>query len=164
MAIQPAAPQRDYEEALRSLGALFDEQRLDDVLLLEREAGFLVTGLRRVHRSVEPDAPLTRFQYVEATYPDDLVVAASAEGEARRGSGHRANRNEAALRLIGRYVNEHGGARVCVIDRGDSFLVRMFLEAKEDMPHRFEIITSGHLDRMRQVALEARRHREEELG
>ena len=164
MAIQPAAPQRDYEEALRSLGSLFDEQRLDDILLLERDSGFLMSGLRRVHRPLETDVPLTRFQYVEAVYTDDLVIAASAQGAARRGTGHRANRNEAALRLIGRYVNERGGARICVIDRGDSFLVRMFLEAKEDMPHRFETITSGHLDRMRQVALESRRHREEELG
>ena len=46
-------PHRDYEESLRSLGGLFDEQRLEDILLVERESGFLMTGLRRA----EPAGP-----------------------------------------------------------------------------------------------------------
>ena len=152
-----AMPNRDYEEALRSLGRLFDEQALEDVLLVERTSGFLVTGLQRAQPHVLVDEPRSRFEYVESTYPYSDIDAASVAGVERRGSGHRADRNEGALRLIGRHVNERGGSRILVVDQGDGFVLRMLLEADADMPHRFDTITSGQLDRMREQALEARR-------
>ena len=39
-------PRRDYEEALRSLGRLFDDGRLEDILVMELADGFMATGLR----------------------------------------------------------------------------------------------------------------------
>lgn len=94
---------------------------------------------------------------MEATYSDDAIVAASVQGAQRRGSGHRADRNEEALRLIGRHINERGGSRILVVDQGDSFVLRMLVSAESDMPHRFDTITSGQFERMREMAVEARR-------
>ena len=150
---------RDYEEALRSLGRLFDEQRLEEVLLLERSSGFLTTGLRRRGAPGSTDPPAQRYEYVESGYVDEEVVAASIESLRRRGSRHRADRNEAGLRLIGRHINEQGGCRVLVVDQGHGFLLRMLMAAEADLPHRFASITSAELDRMRQAALAARRER-----
>lgn len=118
-----------------------------------------MTGPRRSKHALTSDQPHDRFEYVEATYPDDEVVTASVESAGRRGTSHRADRNEVALRLIGRHVNERGGARVLVVDQGDGFLVRMLLESDTDMPHRFESITSAQLGRMREVAVGARQER-----
>ena len=154
-----AVPSRDYEEALRSLGRLFDEQRLEDVLLVERSSGFLMTGLRRAQGPGLDEEPQRRYEYVEASYPDRQVAAASAQGAERRGSRHRADRNEDALRLIGRHVNERGGSRVLVVDQGDGFVVRMLMAADTDMPHHFETVTSAQLEGMREMAVEARRPR-----
>lgn len=151
-----AVPNRDYEEALRSLGSVFDEQRLEDVMLVERTSGFLVTGLRRSGLLLV-DEPQSRYEFVESTYADDAIVAASVQGAKRRGSSHRADRNEEALRLIGRQVNERGGSRVLVVDQGDGFVLRMLMAADKDTPHRFDTITSGQLERMRELAIEARR-------
>ena len=134
-------PVRDYEEALRSLGRLFDEQRLEDVFVMERRAGFLVTGLRRTPGLTE----------------DDAVVAASMAGAGQRGSAHRADRNEEALRLIGRHVNERDGSRILLVDQGDGFALRMLMDADADMPHRFDTITSGELESMRAQAIGSRR-------
>jgi hypothetical protein len=162
MSIDRAVPGRDYEEALRSLGRLFDEERLEDVLVVERGAGFLATGLRRSPGLV--DDPGRRFEYFESEYPDEEVVSASMAGAQRRGSSHRADRNEEAFRLIGRHVNERGGTRILVVDQGDGFMVRMLVEADADMPHRFDTITSGELERLREHAIGARRDRQEAHG
>ena len=152
-----AIPSRDYEETLRSLGRLFDEQALEDVLIVERADGFLVTGLMRAPQLVLTDEPRGRFEYVESVYAFGDIEAASVEGVQRRGSGHRADRNEGALRLIGRHVNERQGSHIVVIDQGDGFVLRMLIEADADMPHRFDTIKSDELERMRERAMEARR-------
>ena len=155
MPIDQSVPSRDYEEALRSLGRLFDERGLEDVLLVERAAGFLVTGLRRASGLV--DDPGRRFEYVDTDYPDEEVVAASTAGAQRRGTGHRADRNEQGLRLIGRHINERAGSRIVVLDQGDAFIVRMLVEAETDLPVRFDTITSGELERLREHAIGGRR-------
>ena len=157
MPTDQAVPSRDDEEALRSLGRLFDDQRLEDVLLLERGSGFLMTGLRRATAPGGAEEPRRRYAYVESDYADDEVVAASVEGTKRRGSKHRADRNEEGLRLIGRHVNERGGRRVLVVDQGDAFAVRMLVEADSDTPHHFETVTSIELERMRETAVGSRR-------
>jgi hypothetical protein len=148
-------PMRDYEEALRSLGRLFDEQRVEDILVMERRAGFLVTGLRGTPGLAEE--PGQRYEYIERDNPDDAVVAASMAGAGQRGTAHRADRNEEGLRLIGRYVNERDGSRVLLVDQGDGFALRMLMDADDDMPHRFDTITSGELESMRAQAIAFRR-------
>ena len=155
MAMEGAAPRRDYEEALRSLGLAFDDDKLQDVMVLERDAGFLVTGLGR-SAALLADAPQDRYRFVEHTYADDDIVQASMRGASHRGSRHRADRNELAFRLIGRYVNAEQGSRVLILDQGDGFLLRMLIDADSDMPHRFVTITSGDLERMHEEALAAR--------
>jgi hypothetical protein len=160
---EQAVPSRDYEEALRSLGRVFDEERLEDILLVERTNGFLMTGLRRAGPHLVDD-PRSRYEFIESSYADDAIVAASVEGANRRGTSHRADRNEDALRLIGRHVNERGGSRVLVVDQGDGFVLRMLVQADADMPHRFETIASGQLERMREVAVEARRDLSDRRG
>ncbi len=160
MPIYQDIPQRDYEEALRSLGRLFDEQRLEDLLLVERESGFLVTGLRRAESRVPGAAPQLRYEYAESTYPDSEIGEASVRGMERRGSGDEADRNEQALRLIGRHANETGGSRLVVIDQGGDFMLRMLMKADSDMPHRFATITVDQLELMAEEARAARRERE----
>ena len=157
MPIYSEVPGRDYEESLRSLGGVFDEQRLEDILLVERESGFLMTGLRRAEPRVPTSEPQARYEYAEATYPDSEIEEASVRGRERRGSGHEAGRNELALRLIGRHVNDEGGSRVVVIDQGGDFQLRMLIKADVDMPHRFAAITVDQLERMAEAARAARR-------
>lgn len=159
MPTEHAAPSRDYEEALRSLGRLCDEQRLDDVLLVERGSGFLVTGLRRAGAPGLGEEPRHRYDYFESEYAQDEVVAASIEGAQRRGTSHRADRNEEGLRLIGRHVNKRSGSRLLVVDQGEGFMVRMLMGAERDMPHHFASVTSAQLRQMREIAVGSRRGR-----
>ncbi len=134
---------------------MFDEEQLQDVMLLEREGGFLITGLAPAEALITDD-PQSRYRFVEETISDDEVVAASARGAAQRGSRHRADRNELAFRLIGRFVNAESGSRVLIVDQGDGFLLRMLVDPDADMPHRFVTISSGDLERLHEEALAAR--------
>ena len=147
--------QRDYEEELRALGLALDDDQLHDVLLLEREEGFLVTALRQ-NDTLGSAETGDRYRYAEALITDGEIQAASKQGAARRGSRHRADRNEAALRLVGRYVATESGSRILVLDRGDSFLLRMLVDPDSDMPHRFVTISSSDLEQMRAEAVKAR--------
>ncbi len=160
MPIYDDVPRRDYEEALRSLGRVFDEQQLKDLLLVERESGFLVTGLRASKLRVTGDGPPARYEYAEHTYDDSEVANASAHGITHRGSGEEAQRNEKALRLIGRRVNEADGARVVVIDHSGDFMVRMLLEADAETPNRFTTSSIEHLELMAEASRAARREDE----
>lgn len=150
-----AAPRRDYEEALRSLGLVFDDLQLQDVMLLERDTGFVVTALGPAEQLLT-DKPHKRWRYVEYTYAEDQIAAASMRGAGQRGSRHRANRNELAFRLIGRFVNSENGSHVLIIDQGDGFLLRMLVDADADMPHRYVTISSGDLERLQDEALASR--------
>ncbi len=124
-------------------------------MLLERQDGFLVTGLGQTEALLTDD-PQARYRFVEFTYSDDDIVAASMRGAAQRGSRHRADRNELAFRLIGRFVNAESGSYLLIVNQGDSFVVRMLVDADSDMPHRFVTITSADLERMHEEALAAR--------
>jgi len=124
-------------------------------MLLERQSGFLVTALGQTEALLTDDLR-ARYRFVELDYSDDDIVAASLHGAAQRGSRHRADRNELAFRLMGRFVNAESGSHILIVDQGDSFLLRMLVDADSDMPHRFGTITSADLERLHDEALAAR--------
>ena len=123
-------PHRDYEEALRSLGRLLDDHRLEDILVMELADGFMTTGLRP-SPFVDSGGQLgarQSYEHAEALFVDPAVDAASKHGQTLRGSGREAGRYEQALRLIGRRVNADEGALVLVVDQGDGYLLRVGLQ------------------------------------
>jgi len=149
------APRRDYEEALRSLGLIFDEGNLSDVLVVELSSGFGVTALEPDGDALDASSQ-RRYRPIETHFSDEAIAKASSAGSGHRGTRHRADRNEEAFRLIGRYINGAGGSSVLLVDQGDAFLVRMLVEGEDDMPHRFVTLSSHDLDGLRQLAQKAR--------
>jgi hypothetical protein len=153
-------PRRDYEEALRSLGRLLDDDRLEDILVMELAEGFMVTGLRPTEQLAQDtatgaDRPRS-YEHGEAMFFDPDVDAASKQGQTFRGTGREAGRYEQALRLIGRQVNTDQGALVLVMDQGDSFMLRMVTKSARDLPYRYAAFRTGELDRIRDQAHAAR--------
>lgn len=148
---------RDYEEALRSLGLIFDEGNLSDVMVVELSSGFGVTALKSEGDVLDAGGD-RRYRFIETHFSDEEVAEASAMGTRQRGTRHRANRNEEAFRLLGRYIHRAGGSHILIVDQGDAFLVRMLVEDEVDMPHRFVTISSGELAGLRELARRARAH------
>jgi hypothetical protein len=152
-------PHRDYEEALRSLGRLLDDHRLEDILVVELADGFMATGLRPTDGAgrdpIEVGTPRS-YEHAEAMFVDPDVDAASKHGQTLRGTGREAGRYEEALRLIGRRVNADEGALVLVVDQGDAYLVRMISRVSRDLPYRYASFRTAEFDRIRDEALAAR--------
>ena len=155
MTIEGGAPPRDYEEALRALGLIFDEGNFSDVMVVELSSGFGVTALRHDGDLLDAGAE-GHYRLIETHFSDEEVAEASMKGSGHRGTRHRANRNEQAFRVLGRYIVRVGGSHVMIVDQGDSFLLRMLMEGEQDMPHRFLTISSSQLEVLR---VEAQRER-----
>jgi hypothetical protein len=153
-------PHRDYEEALRSLGRLLDDQNLEDILVMELADGFMTTGLRATDVSVDSDetdvGTRRSYEHAEAMFLDPDVDAASKQGQTLRGTGREAGRYEQALRLIGRKVNAEEGALVLVVDQGDVYLLRMISKGSRDLPYRYATFRTAEFDRIRDEAFAAR--------
>jgi hypothetical protein len=158
MHVYDGVPRRDYEEALRALGSALDEERLEDVLIVEVADGYLVTGLRRA--ASDPNAAAgspRRYAHAERTLQDRDLSALAQRGRDRRGTGHVAGRYEEALRLVGRRVNDSKGWSLLVLDEGHAFLLRMRLATAPDMPYHVRTLGTVELDEIRERALGARR-------
>ena len=151
-------PRRDYEEALRSLGRLLDEDRLEDILVVEVADGFMTTGLRTTDGASDGDADDARrsFEHGEELFADPDIDAASKQGQTLRGTGRTAGRHEQALRSIGRKVNADQGAMVLVLDQGDGYLVRMITKGLRDLPYRYAMFRAAELDQIQSEAVGAR--------
>jgi hypothetical protein len=157
MHVYDAIPRRDYEEALRALGSALDEERLEDVLIVEVAEGYLVTGLRRTPDPGAEGRSGRRYAHAERTFNDRDLSALARRGRERRGTGHVAGRYEEALRLVGRRVNDSKGWSLLVLDEGHAFLLRMRLADAPDMPHHIRTLATVELDEIRERARGARR-------
>ncbi len=125
-------------------------------MVVELSSGFGVTALRYEGDILEAGTD-RRYRVIETHFSDAGVAEASSMGSGHRGTRHRANRNEEAFRLLGRYIVRAGGSHVLIVDQGDAFLLRMLVEGESDMPHRFVTISSNELAGLRTLALRDRR-------
>ena len=119
MRVYGTPARRDYEELFRSIGGRLDDARMRDFLVVELDDGFYVRG---TSAAADWDS-LTRMHTLR--FPDSEIGSVMEAAHARRGTDKWAGRVEAALRLIGRYVDAHGGSEVMVVERGDFTLLRM---------------------------------------
>jgi hypothetical protein len=134
MRIYEGAPRQDYEEVLRSLGALLDQRGMREVLLVETVDGFLVQGLAphggEGHGWTDSAARIEKESF---TFVDDDMGRFMEEGRARRDTGIPAdaysNFYERALRVLGRWMDEQKPRDVFFFEQDRAFVVRLL------MPH-----------------------------
>jgi hypothetical protein len=132
MRIYEGSPRREFEEVLRSIGAVLDARRLRECLLLEVPEGFVVQGL-----SVEPEAGglhserLGRDSKVTLTFVEDDIARFLEEARSRRGSAptapewDRAGYYERALRVVGRYLDDQRPRDIFFFEQAGAFVVRI---------------------------------------
>ena len=132
MRIYEGSPRREFEEVLRSIGAVLDARGLRECLHLEVPEGFVVQGL-----VVEPEAGglhsdrLGRGAKVTLTFVDDDIARFLEEARARRGSGQiapdweRAGYYERALRVVGRYLDDQRPRDIFFLEQDGAFVLRI---------------------------------------
>lgn len=133
MRIYEGSPRHDWEEALRSVGAFADHERLKEILLVELDGGFLLQALALPTSGAwtESTGSLTKRTY-ELT--DDQIGVLIDEGNARRanvGTGvpeaEIGNYYEQALRVIGALIDQDPPRELFFFEQDGAFVFRLLV-------------------------------------
>jgi hypothetical protein len=153
MRVYEGGPRQDYEEVLRSIGALLDQRGMRDVALLETPDGFVVQGLapHSVDGSTWTEQNL-RIDREVLTFVDDDVARFMDEGLARRRSG-RPPRSavpddfyEQALRVLGHYIDEQKPRDVLLFEQERAFVLRLLMSTRTGLRHVLAEFTRDEIE------------------
>jgi hypothetical protein len=157
MRVYEGAPRRDYEEALRSVGATLDSDVLNSVMLVELEQGFFGTGLRYSADTSRDGESLGRYEHVQVNFNEDEIGAALERGYERRGKDHESFLYERALRVIGRWIDDEHASKLLLIEQAGSFIVRVMMPTPGETLFTIAEFTPDDIDNLAQGAGIARR-------
>jgi hypothetical protein len=134
MRIYEGSPRQEFEEVLRSIGAILDARVFKEILLLEVEDGFVVQGI--VTEATTGDLREERLgveSKVTLSFLEDDIARFVEEGHSRRGTDgstpewQRSGYYEKALRVIGRYLDERRPRDIFFFEQGGAFVVRVYV-------------------------------------
>ena len=131
MRIYEGTPRQDWEEVLRCIGQFADQEGLKELLLLEREGGFLLQGLLYTGGGAASDSmgALAKRDY---DLSDERIAELMEQRHAERGAGATVqdrevkNYYELALRVIGAYLDEQRPHDLFFLEQEGSFVLRLF--------------------------------------
>ena len=132
MRIYEGSPRQDWEEVLRSIGAVADAERLKELLFLELEGGFLLQGLALPPAATDGD---TFGSMAKRTYEltDDQVADLMDTNAAKRGSSpvdrphpDLMNYYELSMRILGAYIDGQKAHDVFFFEQEGSYVLRLF--------------------------------------
>jgi hypothetical protein len=151
MRIYEGSPRQDWEEVLRSVGSYLDAQGIRSVVILETDNGFIIQGTA-VHRSLGPGEAIGQASRETITLHDDDVGKFMDEAIARRGKDDAAvlNHNEANLRVIGRYLDEHKPREVVLFEVEGAYIARLLVIGQGGL--RQEVVEFTHDDIAEMIA------------
>jgi hypothetical protein len=160
MRIYEGAPRQNYEEVLRSLGAVLDQRGLREITLNETDDGFMVQGLALVpgeDRAWEdPNARLDKetFHLREddlARFMDEALARREGRGPRRSqspfpGGQEGAGYYESALRAIGGYIDQQQPRDVFFFEQDHQFVVRLLMPTRAGLRHVLVEFTRDEVD------------------
>lgn len=158
MRIYEGAPRQNYEEVLRSIGAVLDQRGMREVTLAETDDGFLVQGLAV---SVGEDRPWNdpAARLIKETFylREDDVARFMDEAVARR-QGRRpqsqglprqpAGFYETAFRVVGGYIDQQQPRDVFFFEQDHQFVVRLLMPTRAGLRHVLVEFTREEIDAM----------------
>jgi hypothetical protein len=136
--IYEGAPRRDYEEALRSMGAILDQRGMRDILITETTDGYLVQGLAVPGDGEGWTDPAVRLMKETFMLLDEDVARFMDEGLARRSAGSSdsyAHFYENALRVLGRYFDEQKPHDIFLFEQDRAFVTRLHMSTPAGPRH-----------------------------
>ena len=128
MRIYEGSPRQDFEEVLRSIGAYLDHRGMREILVSETETGYLVQGLVIEAASSAWGDQMGRGAKETLLLADDDVGKFMDESLARRGNAgddETPDHYESALRVIGRYIDEHKPRDIFFFEQEGAYVLRL---------------------------------------
>ena len=158
MRIYEGAPRQNYEEVLRSIGAVLDQRGMREITLMESDDGFIVQGLALVPGEErewnDPSARLANetFQLGEddvGRFMDEAL--ARRQGRGPRPLHQRANAvgfYETALRVIGGYIDQQQPRDVFFFEQDHQFVMRLLMATRAGLRHVLVEFTREEVESM----------------
>ncbi len=158
MRIYEGAPRQNYEDVLRSIGAVLDQRGMREVTLAETDDGFLVQGLALSAGEDRPwNDPAARlvketFHLREddvARFMDEAVARRQGRGPQAQGMPRRpAGFYETAFRVVGGYIDQQQPRDVFFFEQDHQFVVRLLMPTRAGLRHVLVEFTREEIDAM----------------
>jgi len=153
--IYEGSPRRKYADVLRAIGAVLDQLRMRNVMLVEVDEGFIALGHTASDAGRGDDwGSLTRSQL---TFWDAEIAQELQQAVERRGTAHVAGVYELALRVIGKHVDDLQASDVMAFHQEGTWLVRCLPRTPdirfalvEFSPEDVDQLNAGHATGRRQ--------------
>jgi len=161
MRIYEGAPRQNYEEVLRSLGAVLDQRGMREITVNQTDDGFLVQGLALVpgeeHAWNDPNARLDKetFQLREddlSRFMDEAVARRQGRTPKPQGPQFAAMPQpgfyENALRVIGSYIDQQQPRDVFFFEQDHQFVMRLLMPTRAGLRHVLVEFTREEVESM----------------
>ncbi len=160
MRIYDGAPRQNYEELLRSLGALIDQRGMREITLNETDDGFIVQGLAAVPGEdrawTDPAARLDKetFHLREDDLPRFMEESLSRRaGRTTPRPGEAAGMvnagfYESALRAIGSYIDQQQPRDIFFFEQDHQFVMRLLMSTRAGLRHVLVEFTRAEIESM----------------
>jgi hypothetical protein len=164
MRIYEGAPRQNYEDVLRSIGALLDQRGMREITLNETDDGFIIQGLALVADEERPwNDPAARLHKETVVLREDDLARFMEEGVARRrprGAPPEASAGqllyEPALRALGVYLDQQQPRDVFFFEQGQQFVVRLLMQTRAGLRHMIVEFTREEMAAMIAAGLRTR--------
>ena len=166
MRIYDGAPRQNYEEVLRSIGALLDQRGMREITLNETDDGFIVQGLALVADEERPFSdPAARLVKETIMLREDDIARFMEEAVARRGprsalpaSAPMQAFYEPALRALGMYLDQQQPRDVFFFEQEQQFVVRLLMQTRAGLRHMIVEFTRDEIAAMIAAGARGRGH------
>jgi hypothetical protein len=156
MRIYEGAPRQNYEEVLRSIGALLDQRGMREITLNETEDGFILQGLALVADEDRAwSDPAARLQKETIVLREDDIGRFMEEAVARRrqksGQPNPASSvafYEPALRALGVYLDQQQPRDVFFFEQDQQFVLRLLMQTRAGLRHMIVEFTREEIGAM----------------
>lgn len=156
MRIYEGAPRQNYEDGLRSIGALLDQRGMREITLNETDDGFIIQGLALVADEERPFSdPAARLVKETVVLREDDIARFMEEAVARRrsrGSPPAVDAVQAfyepALRALGVYLDQQQPRDVFLFEQEQQFVVRLLMQTRAGLRHMIVEFTREEIGAM----------------
>ena len=164
MRIYEGAPRRNYEEVLRSIGALLDQRGMREITVNETEDGFILQGLALVADEERPwNDPAAQLRKETIVLREDDIALFMEEAVARRqtrGAQAGPSSNQAfyepALRALGVYLDQQQPRDIFFFEQEQQFVVRLLMQTRAGLRHMIVEFTREEIGAMIAAGMGAR--------
>jgi hypothetical protein len=149
MRIYEGSPRQDFEEVLRSVGSYLDDRGMREVLVAETDVGFIIQGLVIQSTTSSWGDSLGHAAKETITLLDDDIAKFMDDAIARR--GHDAatpDHYESALRVIGRYLDEHHPRDIFFFEQQGAYVLRLLESDQTGFHHSLVEFTKDDITEM----------------